>query len=147
MISTTQNLLWYNIFATNDARAQLGGNPYGNSGRVYAGSADDSALNAAVARFVADPAALVALKRYQTSGRVINPLILLHTTGDDVIPFSQATLYMNKAGGARSVRLIPVNAYGHCAFSSFDLLGAFNLMVQQATSVRPQIVLSLVRRG
>jgi pimeloyl-ACP methyl ester carboxylesterase len=146
-ISTTQNLLWYNIIATNDASAQLGGNPYGNVGRVYAGSADDLALNGAVARFSADPAALAALKRYQTSGRVINPLILLHTTGDDVIPFSQATLYMNKAGSARNVRLIPVNAYGHCAFSSFDLLGAFNLMVQQATSVRPQIVLSLVRRG
>lgn len=146
-ISTTQNLLWYNIFATNDARDQLGGNPYGNAGRIYAGSADDPALNAAVARFSADPAALAALRRYQTSGRVINPLVVLHTTGDDVIPFSQAKLYMSKAGSARNVTLIPVNAYGHCAFSSFDLLGAFNLMVQQATSVRPQIVLSLVRRG
>jgi pimeloyl-ACP methyl ester carboxylesterase len=146
-ISTTQNLLWYNIFATNDARAQLGGNPYGNTGRVYAGSADDPTLNAAVARFSADPAARAALTRYQTTGRVVNPLILLHTTGDDVIPFGQATRYMEKVGTARNVRLIPINAYGHCAFSSFDLLGAFNQMVQQATSVRPQVFLSLVRRG
>jgi pimeloyl-ACP methyl ester carboxylesterase len=86
-ISTTQNLLWYNIVATNDARAQLGGNPYGNAGRVYAGSSDDTQLNAGVQRFGADPAALAALARYQTIGRVINPLIVLHTTGDDVIPF------------------------------------------------------------
>jgi hypothetical protein len=54
-------------------------------------------------------------------GRVINPLIVLHTTGDDVIPFSQATLYMQKVGSGRNVTLIPVSAYGHCAFSSFDL--------------------------
>ena len=146
-ISTTQNLLWYNIFATNDAHAQLGGNPYGNAGRVYAGSSDDAALNAAVQRFSADPAALVALARYQTTGRVINPLIVLHTTGDDVIPFWQATLYMSKVGSARNVTLIPVSAYGHCAFGLFDLFGAFNLMVQQATSVRPRVFLSLVLRG
>jgi pimeloyl-ACP methyl ester carboxylesterase len=146
-ISTTQNLLWYNIFATNDARAQLGGNPYRNAGRVYAGSSDDTKLNAAVQRFDADMAALAALERYQTTGRVLNPLILLHTTGDDVIPFWQATLYMNKVGSARNVTLMPVSAYGHCAFGAFDLFGAFNLMVLQATSVRPQVVLSLVRRG
>jgi pimeloyl-ACP methyl ester carboxylesterase len=141
--STTQNLLWYNIFATNDASAQLGGNPYGNVGRVYAGSADDTTLNAAVQRFDADPVALAELARYQTTGRVSNPLIVLHTTGDDVIPFRQATLYMRKLGSARNVTLMPISAYGHCAFGSFDLLGAFNLLVQQATSVRPQVFLSL----
>jgi len=146
-ISTTQNLLWYNIFATNDARFQLGGNPYGNAGRVYTGSSDDAALNAAVQRFDADTAALAALVPYQTTGRVINPLIVLHTTGDDVIPFSQATLYMHKVGSGRNVTLLPVSAYGHCAFSSFDLIAAFNLLVQQATSVRPQVTLSLIRRG
>jgi pimeloyl-ACP methyl ester carboxylesterase len=143
-ISTTQNLLWYNIFATNDANAQLGGNPYSNTGRVYAGSADDTTLNAAVQRFDADPAALGALARYQTTGRLSNPLIVLHTTGDDVIPFSQATLYMSKVGSARNVTLMPISAYGHCAFGSFDLLGALNLLVQQATSVRPQVFLSLL---
>jgi pimeloyl-ACP methyl ester carboxylesterase len=146
-ISTIQNLLGYNIFATNDARAQLGGNPYGNAGHVYAGSSDDTKLNAALQRFDADPAALTALARYQTTGRVLNPLIVLHTTGDDVIPFSQSTLYMNKVGNARNVTLIPVSAYGHCAFSSFDLLGAFNLLVQQATNVRAQVILPLVLRG
>jgi pimeloyl-ACP methyl ester carboxylesterase len=145
-ISTTQNLLWYNIFATNDARGQLGGNPYDNTGRVYAGSSDDAALNAGVQRFSADAAALARLTQYRTTGRVINPLIILHTTGDDVIPFSQATLYMNKVETARNVTLIPVSAYGHCAFGSLDLFGAFNLMVQQATSVRPQVFLALVRR-
>jgi len=48
---------------------------------------------------------------------------------------------------AHNVTLIPINTYGHCAFSSFDLLGAFNRLVLQATSVRPQVILSLIRRG
>lgn len=54
---------------------------------------------------------------------------------------------MSKVGSARNVTLLPVSAYGHCAFGSFDLFGAFNLIVQQATSVRPQVILSLLRRG
>jgi hypothetical protein len=64
-----------------------------------------------------------------------------------VTPFWQSTLYMSKVRSARNVTLIPVSAYGHCAFGSFDLFSAFNLMVQQATSIRPQVFLSLVRRG
>jgi pimeloyl-ACP methyl ester carboxylesterase len=146
VVSTTQNLLWYNIFATNDASARLGGNPYGNVGRNYTGSSDDVKLNSAVQRFSADPAALTAVAAYETSGQPRVPLVLLHTTGDDVIPFWHATLYLSKAQRSRNVTLIPVSAYGHCAFSFNDLFAAFNLMVSQTKTVRPQIFVALARR-
>jgi len=60
---TTLDLLWYNVFGTNDARAKLGGNPYGNRARVYSGSSNDLALNASVRRFTAEDAALANLSR------------------------------------------------------------------------------------
>jgi hypothetical protein len=44
--------LWYNVFATNDARARLGGgNPYDNRQRLYVGSANDLLLNLVCAEF------------------------------------------------------------------------------------------------
>jgi pimeloyl-ACP methyl ester carboxylesterase len=146
IVSTTEDVLWYNIFATNDARARLGGNPYSNISRLYAGSNDDAKLNSSIQRFSADAAALAAVAAYQTKGQPRVPLILLHTTGDDVIPFWQATLYIAKAQRSRNVTRIPVSAYGHCAFSASDLFTAFGLLVQQAATVRPQIFVALATR-
>ncbi len=57
VVPTTTGILWYNVFATNDATAKLGGNPYGNQHRVYHGSSNDRLLNQNVERFTADPTA------------------------------------------------------------------------------------------
>ena len=54
---TIERLLWYSMYATNDAVAKLGGQPFDNMDRVYTGSLNDVALNAGVARFTDDPAA------------------------------------------------------------------------------------------
>ena len=124
---TTLNLLWYNVFATNDARQKLGGNPFDNINRAYSGSAQDSLLNEKVARFGADSAALEQLGAYETSGQVTLPLLTVHTTGDDIVPFWQEQRYLAKeqASGKGSVRVIPVERYGHCNFSATEVLGAF----------------------
>ena len=53
--TTTVNVLWYNVFGTNDATAKLGGNPYDNTTRFYRGSTNDLKLNMNVQRFTADP--------------------------------------------------------------------------------------------
>jgi hypothetical protein len=134
-ITTTINVLWYAVFATNDAAAKLGGNPYGNRGRVYSGSSDDARLNAEVARFDAAPAALLALARYQTSGRLLRPLVTLHTTGDEVILFRHEALYRAKArpAGGGSLVQIPVDRYGHCNFTPVELVLALGRLVREVT--------------
>jgi hypothetical protein len=38
-------ILSYNVFATNEARDELGGQPFDNMDTTYVGSADDAALN------------------------------------------------------------------------------------------------------
>lgn len=145
---TAQHLLWYNIFATNDAKTRLGGNPYGNAGRIYAGSSNDTKLNSQIDRYAADAAALAKLNAYQTQGRPLIPLVLMHTTGDDVVPFRQATQYVAraKAVAGRDVPLIQIDRYGHCNFQPAEVLAGFNLLIQQATAIRPQAYLALVRR-
>jgi pimeloyl-ACP methyl ester carboxylesterase len=138
--SATVNLLWYNVFATNDARQKLGGNPFDNTNRVYSGSANDSMLNENIARFGAKSIALDNLVPYETSGQVKRPLVTIHTTGDEVVPYWQELRYLNKVETSKKGQVTPIRIvrYGHCAFSSQEVLGAFNLLVSQVN--QPQTV-------
>jgi pimeloyl-ACP methyl ester carboxylesterase len=143
---TAIGLLWYNVFGTADAQARLGGQPFDNIGRVYSGSADDAALNAGVQRFSAEPAALAALGRFETSGSLTVPVVNLHTTGDPIVPFGQASLYAGKvtqAGAPAWFTQIDVDRYGHCAFQADELLSAFASLWQKVDD-RPAATLSAV---
>ena len=80
--NTTINMLWYNVFATNDAVARLGGNPFGNRLRSLLGSSNRFHLNLSVRRFSASPVARASLREYETSGDLQIPLVTLHTTAD-----------------------------------------------------------------
>jgi pimeloyl-ACP methyl ester carboxylesterase len=127
VVDTTIGLLSYNVLGTNDAKASLGGNPYGNLFRWYSGSSNDLALNRGVQRFAADPAALSSMRAYETDGRLAIPLVTLHTTGDEVVPFAHELLYAAKArpsGRGRFVPL-PVVRYGHCRFTPGEVLAGF----------------------
>jgi len=130
--ATIKDLLWYNVFSTNDATAKLGGQPFSNATRLYQGSADDPVLNAGVARYSAADAALAALAAYETSGYLQRPLVTLHTTGDPIVPVWQATGYAAKVAAAGRTPFhegFIVEAYGHCRFTTIAVLSAFNRAV------------------
>lgn len=132
---TTLGLLWYNVFATNDGIAQLGGNPFDNRSRLYVGSSNDLALNLGVQRFSASPAALANLADYETSGEPTIPIVTMHTTGDEIIPFWHESLYLSKllSHGHFGVVQIPIARYGHCNFTSAEVSAAFELLVLEVT--------------
>ncbi len=149
-VSTTLDLMWYNVFATNDGIQELGGNPYDNLHRWYSGSSNDLRLNLSVTRIAADPAAINAVNSYQTSGNLTRPLVTLHTTGDDVIPFWNELLYKAKAHptGTGSLTQLTVPAYGHCNFTVNQVLGAFAILVSKVTGTTAAgLALPDVRNG
>jgi len=129
VINTTINVLWYNVVGTNDAVQKLGGNPFGNRLTWYFGSQNDLRLNLLVRRFTASPVALQAMRPYETNGDLAIPLVTLHTTADDVVPFGHELLYLPKVDLFDRGRFvpIPVNRYGHCNFTTNELLGSFLL--------------------
>ena len=140
---TTLGILWYNVFATNDAIAKLGGQPFDNRDRLYSGSSDDAMLNAGVKRFKAKPDALqeIALN-YETSGDLLRPLVTLHTTGDPIVPFWHEGLYTTKVlnhNPASPYLAIKVPAYGHCSFALSDTLSAFATLVAMSTGAPPPV--------
>jgi pimeloyl-ACP methyl ester carboxylesterase len=131
VVNTVIRALWYNVFGTNDAIAKLGGNPYGNRLTWYFGSSNDLRLNLLVRRFNASPAALDAMRPYETRGDLSIPLVTLHTTLDEVIPFGHELLYLAKADTFDRGRFvpIPVGRYGHCNFTTNEVAGSFLLAV------------------
>ena len=143
---TVLAVLWYNVFATNDAVTTLGGQPYDNHNRIYLGSSNDLLLNLTVERFTASPTATAAIAtHYETTGRLLMPTVTLHTTEDPVIPYWQETLYTPKtilAGAAFERTNIPISAYGHCEFTGAEVLAAFATMVLRDTgqSLAPSIL-------
>ena len=128
-------VLWYNVFATNDAKATLGGNPYDNIGRIYKGSLNDARLNASVGRFSADQAATIQLQNYQTSGLLQDPLVTLHTLADPIVNYQQETLYADKVqarGDSSQLTRIPALSYGHCNVSVADSKAALLILLLKA---------------
>ncbi|MEI7845939.1 MAG: prolyl oligopeptidase family serine peptidase [Chloroflexota bacterium] len=131
--ATVLGLLWYNVFATNNGVDVLHGQPFDNHKFLYM----DPALNLAAARFSADKKALQRIKEnYQTTGRLKTALVTLHTTGDPIVPYSQVTRYGQKvlANKKSAAYLnIPVQRYGHCNFTTSEVLGGFSWLVSQPT--------------
>ncbi|HKU61258.1 MAG TPA: hypothetical protein VJQ44_08590 [Gemmatimonadales bacterium] len=125
---TIAQVLWYNVFATDDAQERLGGQPYANVDRQYAGSSDDAALNAGVTRYTADASARAALGRYDATGDLPGPVVTLHTTGDPEVPFFHEALYhdkVNAAGRLDRLEQRSVDRLGHCTFTAPELFDAF----------------------
>ncbi|HEU5039185.1 MAG TPA: hypothetical protein VFT84_00085, partial [Gemmatimonadales bacterium] len=134
--ATVIDLLWYSVFSTEDAQDRLGGQPYDNSTRVYAGSSDDAALNADIARFTADPPARAAIARFQASGALTRPVVTLHTTGDPIVPVVHQSLYADKVAAAGASALLEEESfdrYGHCTFQAGELVAAFGALADRAT--------------
>jgi hypothetical protein len=128
--------LWYNVFATNDARAKLGGgNPYDKRLRVYTGSSNDFLLNLRVRRIRADASALSALQPFEASGALRRPAQMIHTQFDPVIPFWQAQIYQVEAilNSGLNLLSVPSDNYGHCAFDVEEVLASFALLVLRVT--------------
>jgi hypothetical protein len=136
---TVLGLLWYNVFATNDGVTKLGGQPFDNTTRVYTGSANNIQLNRGVKRYKASPAALANIaKYYETSGKLTKPLVVMHTTGDPIVPSWQQTLYTAKVISKLTPTLylpIKITGYGHCAFTLPQLLTGFGSLVFMSTKI------------
>jgi pimeloyl-ACP methyl ester carboxylesterase len=130
---TLVTLAWYAVFTSNDATDKLGGYPYGNRLRRYTGSDDDVLLNQGILRVSSDFAAFVEMQRYQTTGRLLRPLVTLHTTGDQIVPYWHQQLYSLKTllNGTFLRRHIPlaIDRYGHCNFRAPEVLAGLAIVV------------------
>jgi uncharacterized repeat protein (TIGR01451 family) len=149
MITTTSGLLWYTVFATNDAKAKLGGQPFDNWARVYTGSDDDGLLNTQVQRFRADQSALDEMEaHYRLTGWLTVPLVTLHTTLDEIVPYWHVPIYQEMVEANKRTpwyHHIAAPRYGHCNFEAAELFQAFARLVYMVANQDPDLSTSRKR--
>ncbi|WP_406441082.1 S9 family peptidase [Streptomyces sp. NBC_01613] len=92
---------------------------------------DLTALNRAP-RISADPAAVRWMRHTSVfTGRLTDPQLDIHTTGDGLIPVQAESAYRRAADAAGSGALLSqayVDGPGHCAFTSGEMLGALHTL-------------------
>ncbi|MDO0910243.1 prolyl oligopeptidase family serine peptidase [Streptomyces sp. DT2A-34] len=92
---------------------------------------DLTALNRAP-RISADPAAVGWMRHTSVfSGRLADPQLNIHTTGDALIPVQAESAYRRAATAAGSGALLSqayVDAPGHCTFTPGEMLGALHTL-------------------
>jgi hypothetical protein len=133
-------LIWYNVFATQDGIDKLGGQPYSNRWRWYSGSEDDRALNRSVFRTRADWRTVAEIQKHNTTGEPTAPIVMLHSR-DPIIPYWHEPIYRLKIasnGNGDLHTVIPSLRYGHCNFSTAQILVSFLLLVYQVEGSLPQ---------
>ncbi|TAJ14683.1 hypothetical protein DMA11_04750 [Marinilabiliaceae bacterium JC017] len=132
------DILRYNIMFTDQVNEKFEGVIFNNARRWYRGSNNDFHLNRYIQRVsTTDYRRAVAKARYyETSGRIRDPLVTMHTTGDHVVPIWHQLLYRLKIlfkGSSRDYVGIPVPNYGHCTFEESHVMAAIVIMYLKAT--------------
>jgi pimeloyl-ACP methyl ester carboxylesterase len=131
---SVRDALRYSVVNIKDAGQTLGGFPFDNTLRWYAGSDNDLALNFLIRRVAAAPAAVAEMKaHYNTTGKLTRPLITMHTLRDQQVPYDHENFYFLKtlfSGSFLSRHLnIPIDRFGHCNFTKDEALFAFAVML------------------
>ena len=73
-------------------------------------------------------------KYYQPTGELYKPLITMHNWNDPNVSFEHEDLYahlVKKNGYKRNLTVLPVPGFGHCNFKSWQVLGAFYLLLDK----------------
>jgi pimeloyl-ACP methyl ester carboxylesterase len=128
----------------HDMAKQTGGNPYDNSNTVYTGYSNDWELNKKVERLAAT-ASNQRLTTYDRTGVVDKPLLLMHTTYDQLIhPRDAINPYdalVHEKRKEQNLKTFFTNGQGHCAFTpqqegmAFDALRAWAKSGQKPTEI------------
>lgn len=150
MKTAVQDVMAYNIMATNEVMDRVGGNPYDNTEQVYTSCVgDDDHLNAHVFRITRDPASDEEMAKYESTGLLQRPLVTLHTTLDQQVPKWHEDRYIDKTNASgrwmwhytfpdndrdsATPNPLPIDSYGHCNFDvDTEVLPAFVQMLTMA---------------
>jgi len=117
-----------------DVAQKAGGNPFDNTNTVYGGFGTNVEVNAKAVRLTGNPTARRYLEKDGAyTGNTSKPMLVLHTTYDQLIPSNYATGYEDLARQVGKEQLFVVkytNGQGHCVFTPKETATAFGQLRQ-----------------
>jgi pimeloyl-ACP methyl ester carboxylesterase len=121
-------------FVLRDIEQKTGASALENHNFIYAGGADDNALNDGVKRYTASEKAIEFLKTWYTpTGILTKPVLAVHTTYDPIIPAESVSVYADlvlRTGSGSNFVQQYVRSDGHCHISGPETLTALDELIQ-----------------
>lgn len=144
------HLAWATFHFQDLVHKRLDGrNPFDNRRTEYRGSTDDAALNAAVQRFDADPAALAKLAYdADLSGLIVLPTLNVHASGDPVVSPQALAAYaatVHQAGRSHLVAQALTREADHIRLDDSTYLAALKAIEDWLTTGQQPQAASLQR--
>ncbi|MCZ2482537.1 alpha/beta hydrolase [Aquirufa nivalisilvae] len=135
--------LFFNQNVLRDIAVRLGGNPFDNLQTVYTGFPDDLLTNQVAERLPATKNPNLLFSRYDRTGNINKPVLLVHTIYDQLIPPSYAVVnYENMVHQQQKDQYFTVkytNGQAHCAFTPQQMATSFDLLRNWVKNgVKPQ---------
>jgi len=122
--------LFFNENVLRDIAQKAKGNPFDNINTLYSGFPDDWAVNQKAERLAATVDADILFAKYDRTGNIDKPVVLMHTIYDQLIPpkygvvnYENMIHFQNKD---KYFTVIYTNGQGHCAFTPEQTAEAFD---------------------
>jgi len=113
-----------------DAVIKSGGNPYDNINTVYSGFSNDWEINKMVQRYKATASPENIFEKYDRTGDISKPVILLHTVYDQLIPPQFGVVnfenMVHQKGKDLFLTVKLCNGQGHCNFTPDQIGKSFD---------------------
>ncbi len=124
--------LFFNQNVLRDLAIRFGGNPFDNLQTVYSGFPDDLLTNRLAERLVATKNPNPLFSRYDRTGNINKPVLLVHTIYDQLIPPTYAVVnYENMVHQLQKDQYFTVkytNGQAHCAFTAQQMATSFDTL-------------------
>jgi pimeloyl-ACP methyl ester carboxylesterase len=124
--------LFFNLNVLRDIALKAQGNPFDNTQTIYTGFPDDEKVNAVAERLEATKNPDLLYAKYDRTGKINKPVLLLHTIYDQLIPptyavtnFENMVIQQNKHA---HFAVKYTDGQGHCAFTPQQSEKAFDAL-------------------
>lgn len=131
-LSDLAGSLFFNQNVLRDLAVRFGGNPFDNMQTVYIGFPDDLLVNKLAERLPATQNPNKVFGKYDRTGNIAKPMLLVHTIYDQLIPASYAVtnlenmVHLQQKDQYFTVKY--TNGQGHCNFTPQQTATAFDLL-------------------
>jgi pimeloyl-ACP methyl ester carboxylesterase len=113
-----------------DAVLKSGGNPYDNTNTIYSGFSNDWEINKIVERFKASANHDNIFEKYDRTGNIGKPVVLMHTIYDQLIPPQYGEVnfenMVHEKGKDHFLTVKLRNGQGHCNFTTDQIGNSFD---------------------